>query len=296
MVRLNSRIVFPWLTTNRLHALFRITVAHAPALLRNATQQHQMTLMVTLKFLVTHPVLEIHPSITEHILDVAVFLSDYTSDDVRNQLARLESIGSKEDPFCSCIFGTTTPVDGWLVLTKPVSHIQTPSPSPNQSLTPQYQGQTAQTPGPGAAANQQRYLNQQRQQQQMQAHQAQQMRNYPPYPAQTTQQTKMLPAQLSRASSNMSAHSPLQQMQHMQHMQGLAQQRATQPSPVSSQRPVPATGMAGAMAAKLQARQEREVRQYPFVQPRWEILAESSGNPNANETAINLSLFGARRA
>jgi mediator of RNA polymerase II transcription subunit 12 len=269
-----------------------------------------MTLMVTLKFLVTHPVLEIHPSITEHILDVAVFLSDYTSDDVRNQLARLESIGSKEDPFCSCIFGTTTPVDGWLVLTKPVSHIQTPSqaqaqtqpqhqlsaPSPNQSLTPQYQGQTAQTPGPGAAANQQRYLNQQRQQQQMQAHQAQQMRNYPPYPAQTTQQTKMLPAQLSRASSNMSAHSPLQQMQHMQHMQGLAQQRATQPSPVSSQRPVPATGMAGAMAAKLQARQEREVRQYPFVQPRWEILAESSGNPNANETAINLSLFGARRA
>jgi mediator of RNA polymerase II transcription subunit 12 len=271
-----------------------------------------MTLMVTLKFLVTHPVLETHPSITEHILDVAVFLSDYTSDDVRNQLARLESIGSKEDPFCSCIFGTTTPVDGWLVLTKPVSHIQTPSqaqaqaqtqpqhqlsaPSPNQSLTPQYQGQTAQTPGPGAAANQQRYLNQQRQQQQMQAHQAQQMRNYPPYPPQTTPQTKMLPAQLSRASSNMSAHSPLQQMQHMQHMQGLAQQRATQPSPVSSQRPAPATGMAGAMAAKLQTRQEREVRQYPFVQPRWEILAESSGNPNANETAINLSLFGARRA
>lgn len=40
---------------------------------------------------------------------------------------------------------------------------------------------------------------------------------------------------------------------------------------------------------------QREVKQYPFMQPRWEILAESSGNPNLNETAISLSLFGARK-
>jgi mediator of RNA polymerase II transcription subunit 12 len=275
-----------------------------------------MTLMVTMKFLVTHPVLEVYPSITEHILDVAVFLSDYTSDDVRNQLARLDGVGSMEDPFCSCIFGVTTPVNGWLVLAKPVNHPQPqlqsqsqpqPQPQPQhqmptststQGQTPQYQAQNTQAQSPGAAANQQRYFNQQRQQQQqqMQAHQAQQMRNYPTYPLQASQQTKMLPAQLSRASSNASSQSPMQQMQQMQHMQGLAQQRATQPSPVSSQRPAPAMPMAGGMSAKMQARQEREVRQYPFVQPRWEILAESSGNPTANETAINLSLFGARRA
>lgn len=87
-------------------------------------------------------------------------------------------------------------------------------------------------------------------------------------------------------------------MQQLQQMQGLAQQRAMQPSPAYSQRPTPAASQGTATntgLGKLQIRQEKELRHYPFVQPRWEILAESSGNPNANETAINLSLFGARK-
>jgi len=92
----------------------------------------------------------------------------------------------------------------------------------------------------------------------------------------------------------------MSQMQQMQQMQ----QRAMQPSPVYSQRSTPAAsqsqtssqGQTGTQApGKLQIRQDREIRHYPFVQPRWEILAESSGNPNGNETAINLSLFGARK-
>lgn len=140
-----------------------------------------------------------------------------------------------------------------------------------------------------------------------QAQQAQQMRAYPPYTQQPMHpNNRGLPAQLQRTPSYQSSPSPLQQMQHMQQMQGLAQQRATQPSPVHSQRQAPAASQGGTggpvggntAASKLQGshnHQPREIRQYPFVQPRWEILAESSGNPNLNETAINLSLFGARK-
>lgn len=106
----------------------------------------------------------------------------------------------------------------------------------------------------------------------------------------------MLPAQLQRTPSGQATPAPLTPMQQMQQMQ----QRAMQPSPVYSQRSTPAAGQGQGQAGaqppgKLQLKQEKEIRHYPFVQPRWEILAESSGNPTGNETAINLSLFGARR-
>jgi mediator of RNA polymerase II transcription subunit 12 len=258
--------------------------------------------MIALKSLVVHPVLEVYPRIAEHIFDAAVLLSDLLSDDVRIQLARADNTKFADDPRCSFLIGSTTPIDGWLVLTKPVNLPQTaqnlaPSqpqiPAPVQTQASQYQNALMQ--GSGAPTPQQRYFNQQQRQQQMQAQQAQQMRNYPQYTQHTHPQNKMLPAQLQRTPSNQPNPTPLQQMQQMQHMQSLAQQRATQPSPVQSQRPTPAVG-SGTTSGKLQAAQAKEVRQYPYVQPRWEILAESSGNPNANETAINLSLFGARRA
>ena len=284
-----------------MSALFRVLISHSTTLVQNATHQHQTALMVALKSLMVHPVLEIYPRIAEHIFDVAVVLSDLLADDVRIQLARAESATCADDPRCSFIVGSTMPIDGWLVLTKPVNQPQssqnlapsqppTPGPVQNQYQNPQMQGSGAPTP-------QQRYFSQQQQrQQQMQAQQAQQMRSYPQYPQHTHPQNKMLPAQLQRNPPNQPTPTPLQQMQHMQHMQSLAQQRATQPSPVQSQRPTPATGGPGTTTVKLPAMQPKEVRQFPYAQPRWEILAESSGNPNANETAINLSLFGARRA
>jgi mediator of RNA polymerase II transcription subunit 12 len=283
--------------------LFRVLLSHSSSLLQNAAHQHQTALMIALKSLIVHPVLEIYPRIAEHIFDVAVVLSDLLSDDVRIQLARAETAACLNDPRCSFIVGSAMPIDGWLVLTKPVPQPQPPSQP--QTPAPQQGQQTPQVPGSGATP-QQRYFNQQQQrQQQMQAQQAQQMRNYSQYPQHTHPQNKMLPAQLQRNPSNQAAPTPLQQMQHMQHMQSLAQQRATQPSPVQSQRAIPAAGGPGAVGSgssaqgpsKLQSKPPAvEVRQFPFQQPRWEILAESSGNPNANETAINLSLFGARRA
>lgn len=286
-----------FLTVDRMNALFRVLLSHSSSLVQNGTHQHQTALMVALKSLITHPVLEIYPRIAEHIFDVAVVLSDLLFDDVRIQLARAEKATSAEDPRCLFLIGTATPVDGWLVLAKAVnqqnlvsSQLQTPPSVQTQHQLPQMPGSTAPTP-------QQRYFNQQQQrQQQMQAQQAQQMRSYPQYPQHTHPQNKMLPAQLQRTPSNQPTPTPLQQMQHMQHMQSLAQQRATQPSPVQSQRSTPAAGGSGSTTGKLPSAQAREVKHFPYTQPRWEILAESSGNPNANETAINLSLFGARRA
>ncbi|KAJ4346207.1 RNA polymerase II mediator complex subunit [Ascochyta clinopodiicola] len=277
------------------NALFRVLISHKTSLVGNATHQHQTALMVALKSLFVHPLLELYPHIAEHIFDVTVVLSDLLSDDVRIQLARAESTAPADDPRFSFIVGSATPIDGWLVLTKPVNPPQpAQSFAPSQPQTPvniPSQYQSPQMSNSAASSPQQRYFNSQQQRQQQM--QAQQLRSYPQYPQHTHPQNKMLPAQLQRNPSN---PTPLQQMQHMQHMQSLAQQRATQPSPVQSQRPASMASGLGAANGKLPAAQAKEVRQFPYVQPRWEILAESSGNPNANETAINLSLFGARRA
>jgi mediator of RNA polymerase II transcription subunit 12 len=269
--------------------------------------------MVALNVLHTHTTLELYPSITEHVFDVTTILSDYMSDDVRIHTARMESARATDSPRCHFILGVAAPVDGWLVLTRPVNLPVNPQTSsqPSTPITTQSQASPYQSPqltASNPATPQQRYFNQQQQQRQQiqQAHQAQQMRTYPPYAQHSMQPNRQLPAQLQRTPSYQASPSPLQQLQHMQQMQGLAQQRASQPSPVHSQRPTPAASQGGAggpvggnaALSKLQtshANQQREFRQYPFVQPRWEILAESSGNPNLNETAINLSLFGARK-
>jgi len=294
--------VYAWLSV-----LLRLAVSHASVMLSNAAHSHQTAMMSAMAALLTHPSLELYPTITEHLFDVTVFLSDYISDDVRFHVTRLEGLKLANDSRCVFILGVTAPVDGWLVLAKPVNTSlnqvtsQPPTPAPLQSQTSPYQ--SPQSSAAGSATSQQRYLSQQQQQQQqrqqqLQAQQMQHMRasqQYHQHP-----QNKMLPVQLQRTPSSQASPSPLSQIQQMQQMQ----QRAMQPSPAYSQRPAPAAGQGqvgthGQMGAqapgKLQIRHEREMRYYPFVQPRWEILAESSGNPTGNETAINLCLFGARK-
>jgi mediator of RNA polymerase II transcription subunit 12 len=304
--RLSVLEVYSW-----LNALLRLVVSHASAMLSDATHPHQTAMMSAMAALLIHPSLELYPTITEHVFDVTVFLSDYISDDVRFHVTRLEGARLASDARCVFILGVTAPVDGWLVLAKPVNtplnqaSSQPPTPTPLQNQQSPYQ--SPQVPANSSATPQQRYFQQQQQQRQQQmqaAQQAQQMRaqqqqqQYHQHP-----QNKMLPAQLQRTPSGQASPSPLQQMSQMQQMQQM-QQRAMQPSPVYSQRSTPAAsqsqtssqGQTGTQApGKLQTRQDREIRHYPFVQPRWEILAESSGNPNGNETAINLSLFGARK-
>lgn len=261
--------------------------------------------MVALTALFVHPTFETYPSISEHIFDVAVLLSDHIFDDVRNHVGRLDSIRLTDDPRCLFVFGAAPSVDGWLVLTKPVNHPINQStsqpPTPGISQTPLLSPTGSQMPVAGSVTpqQQQRGFNPQQQRlQSMQAQQAQQMRAQFQYPQHSVNQNKMLPAQLQRTPSNQASPTALQQMQQMQQMQGLAQQRATQPSPVYTQRPtlVASSGAVSGGPAPLKlVKQEKEMKQYPFVQPRWEILAESSGNPNANETAISLTLFGARK-
>jgi mediator of RNA polymerase II transcription subunit 12 len=300
------------LTRVRLTALLRLAAAHCAAWLRNATQSQQIALMAALQTLINHTTLELYPSITEHIFDVATILSDNITDDVRNQIARIELGSCTDSERMHFISGTLAPADGWLMLTKPINHQINPHPSqPSTPLTAQNISspyQSPQTTSSTPATPQHRYFNQQQQQRQQpqQSPQIQQSRTYAQYPQHGMQPNRQLPAQLQRTPSFQSSPSSLQQMQHMQHLHGLAQQRASQPSPVQTQRPTSAVGSnpAGGSASnaalpnKLQtsyANHHRDSRQYPFVQPRWEILAESSGNPNLNETAINLSLFGARR-
>jgi mediator of RNA polymerase II transcription subunit 12 len=300
-----------------MSALFRLTIAHGPIMLRNATHAQQTGIMEAMRSLIAHPILEPYPSITEHTLDVAAILSDNISDDVRNHLSRSDLERATGDALFQFILGAPGPVDGWLVLTQTISvplmpqlSSQPSTPLPLQSQVSPYE--SPQMPGSGPATpqqQQQRYFNQQQQQRQQmqQAQQAQQMRNYQQYPQHHMQQNRGPPPQLQRTLSGQATPSSLQQMQHMQQMQGYSQQRATQPSPVPSQRPTPAAGGSavggqsggGGPLGKLQIGpfgvQQKEIRQYPFIQPRWEILAESSGNPNLNETAISLSLFGARK-
>jgi mediator of RNA polymerase II transcription subunit 12 len=44
-------------------------------------------------------------------------------------------------------------------------------------------------------------------------------------------------------------------------------------------------------------KQERaDVKAMPYKLSRWEVLPESGSNVGGNETAISLSLFGARKA
>lgn len=301
-----------------MSALFRLAVAHGPSMLRNATHAQQIGIMEAMRCLFSHPILEAYPLVSEHILDVAALLSDYISDDVRNHLSRSELGRATGEALFQFVLGAPVSVDAWLVMTQAItvasmpqmsSQPSTPLPLQNQSpyQSPQLPGSGPPTPQQQQQLQQRLFNQQQQQRQQMQqAQQAQQMRNYPQYPQHHMQQSRGPPQPLQRTLSGQAAPSSIQQMQHMQQMQGYSQQRATQPSPVPSQRSTPAAGGSSVTAqggggplGKLQIGpygiQQKEIRQSPFVHPRWELLAESSGNPNLNETAISLSLFGARK-
>ncbi|KAH7126743.1 hypothetical protein B0J11DRAFT_558277 [Dendryphion nanum] len=290
---LSARPVCAW-----LNALLRLTVVHSSVPLSKAPNQHQVALLWSLRSLFIHPALAVYPSISELVFDVAALLSDSISDEVRNHLTRLDAIKATDNARCAFVFGTVPPSDGWFALSKPAPLTATqasssPQLQPSQpAQVQQVQSQQQQTPSP---ASMQRSLSQQQQQQQMQA-QAQRM--YSQYPQNTpqTQQSKML-SQFQRMASGAQGNqqSQLQQMQQMQQMQSLAQQRNSQPSPVQRQSTGPL--QPGTPLGKpVPAKQEKiEMRQLPFALKRWEILPESGGNAMGNETAISMTLFGARK-
>ncbi|KAF2653975.1 hypothetical protein K491DRAFT_717612 [Lophiostoma macrostomum CBS 122681] len=287
-----------------LNALLRLTLIHGSMLLHKAPNQHQAAILWSLRLLFTHPVLDNHPVILEYIFDIAVFLSDSISDDVRNHLIKMNTAKPTDEPRCAFLFGTPSTFDGWLALAKPLAPtssaqstataqqpVQQNNNAPGQQ--PPFYNQQLQSPGSAAL---QRSSSQQHQQQQM--HAQNQNRMYPQYP-QHPQQNKTLSHFQRMASNSNGNHSQLQQMQQMQQLQGLAQQRSAQSSPLQMQRQPGQPSQAGNTQAGRPgaARQDKpEIKTLPYALKRWEILPESGGNPAGNETAISLSLFGARRA
>ncbi|ORY11541.1 hypothetical protein BCR34DRAFT_484023 [Clohesyomyces aquaticus] len=301
----------PW-----LHALLRLVAVQDSTAANKANSQHQAALLLSLRSLFSHPAFRSYPAMAEYIFDIAVVLSDAASDEVRAHLYRLETMKPSEDSRCAYIFGTAPPLDGWLALSKPVAPALNQQPTSSQPVQSQqqglaqsshYQNQQNQPPNPTPM---QRSLSQHHQQQQMQAQAQAQARMYPQYPQHPQQPPNKLPPQFQRMASNPGQspqQSQLQQMQQMQQMQGLAQQRASQPSPVQMQRQASMSSASGSQNSNSTpgsqgrpgappARQEKpEMRTLPFALRRWEILPESGGMASANETAISLTLFGARK-
>lgn len=308
--------------SDRLNALLRLAAAHGSVPLQKVSSQHQAALLWSLRLLFTHPILESYPSIAEHAFDVALLFSDSVSDDVRNHLAKLDTAKSSGDARCVFLFGSNPSTDGWLVVAKMVpssaipatagisSQPRTQSQQTNQ-VQPQHQQQQYQNPPPQCSTpvSMQRSLSQQHQEQlQAQAQALNANRMYPQYPQHPPSNSANINvlSQFQRtagAPGTGSQQSQLRQMQQMQQMQSLAQQRMAQPSLVQMQRhaaPPPQAqhngqGGIGKASSGSGMKQEMEIRTVPFALKRWEILPESGGNPASNETAISLSLFGARK-
>ena len=237
--------------------------------------------MWNLRNLFTDPHMEAFPSTTRYIFDVAVLVSDHISEDVRKSFISPTCVKCCRDSRCSFVFGPVTQYDGWLGLTKsvgPTTNMQNSSSSQQVAspVQPQMQNYGAGTPASQRSSGQQ------------------QGRAFA-YPQQQ-QSHKLLSQQLQRLGSS-GQNNQSSQMQQMQQMQAMAQQRQV-PSIGGQLQRVPATQMSPSTTAKNSSgRQERkDIKPTPYSLSRWEILPESGGNVGGNETAISLTLFGARRA
>lgn len=250
--------------------------------------------MCSLRNLFTDPHMEAFPSTTRYVFDVAVLVSDHISEDVRKNFISPTCAKCCRDSRCAFIFGPGTQRDGWLGLTKSIG------PTASTQMSSSSQGQVAssaqpqiQSHGAGGLTSQ-RTSNQQQQGQQGQ--QGQQHGRSFAYPQQQ-QSHKLLSQQLQRLGSN-GQNNQSSQMQQMQQMQAMAQQRQV-PGFGGQLHRGPSTQMSPSTTTAKNdcGRQEKkDAKPSPYSLSRWEILPESGGNVGGNETAISLTLFGARRA
>jgi mediator of RNA polymerase II transcription subunit 12 len=250
--------------------------------------------MWTLRTLISHPGLDRFPSTALSLFDLAALLSDSISEDVRKQLSYRDAAKPVDDDRCTFIFGSTPPSDGWLILTQPVNailHGQAEASSqahlPTMNASPsQHGGQFQQTTGSGGL---------QRSSSQQQSSPAGQSPNFGRTFSHLGQGQKMAPQQLQRMGSN-GQGGPSTQLQQMQQMQSLAQQRNMQASHSQQQRMPINQGQSPTTGKVANAKQSKvEMRHVPFTLNRWEVLPECGSNAMGNETAVSLSLFGARK-
>jgi mediator of RNA polymerase II transcription subunit 12 len=287
-----------------LNALLELSVIQIALPIAKTPNQTQAAFLWCLRSLFTHSSLQAFPSMMEFAFDIATVFSDIISEEVRNHLMKLDNAKTLDDARCAFIFGSGPPLDGWLGLVK----------SPTTSMVPQATPSQSQSPSAMPPQNQQPYQNPQfnspspvplhrslSQQQQQQA----QARMYPQYNQQPqhSQHKQMLP-QFPRMNSAPQQNPQMQPTPTQQMQMNFAQQRAGAPSPIAGQRQLPSqpstpqsvSQPAGTAAkAGLQRQDKPEVRPIPFSLRRWEIIPESGGNGSGNETALSLSLFGARK-
>ncbi|KAF2867173.1 hypothetical protein BDV95DRAFT_582708 [Massariosphaeria phaeospora] len=294
-----------------LNVLLHLALVHGTVVYQKVGSQHQAALLWTLRSILIHPILHFYPLITQRLFDIATLISDSLSDEARFHLARADAVKSNDDARCAFIFGTTPSPDGWLILTKPAVPSTTAQPVVASQTQPQHATQNpaamnrrpSQQPQGAGYASLQRAPSQQYPPPQIHAQQQQPAPPHSPYPHHAQQPVRPV-SRLQRLSSNTTdPHAQFSQLQQMQ--QNLAQQRSSQTSPApppqrqasySSQPPGAAAGKPGvAKQMDTTPSSSADMRMYPFAMPRWEVLPESSGNPAGNETAISLSLFGARR-
>jgi mediator of RNA polymerase II transcription subunit 12, fungi type len=286
----------------RIDALLKLSVVQISLPLTKVGNQTQAAFLWYLRSLFTHSSLQASPSLTEFIFDIATVFSDLISDEVRAHLMKMDAAKSLDDARCAYVFGSVPPVDGWLGLVKSptnsttaqvaTSQTQSPNATPNQSQQ-SYSSQQFNSPSP---VPMHRSLSQQQQQQQQA-----QARMYAQYP-QHAQHKTMMP-QFPRMNSGPGQTPQMQPTAAQQMQMNFAQQRAGAPSPVSGQRQVsqPSTPQNTSQTATNSAkgalsRQDKpEARPIPFPLRRWEIIQESGSNASGNETALSLSLFGARK-
>lgn len=242
--------------------------------------------MWTLRDLIAHPGLERFPITARSLSDLATLLSDSIADDVRRRLVQVDTAKPVDDDHCAFIFGRTSPPDGWLSLTQPTTTPSTAhmgsSPQTSNAGVQQYSGQGQPSAGIGSL---QRSVSQPLPHQSVQGHN--QTRTFSQY----SQASKVLPQQLQRMGTNgQTSHS-------MQQMHSSGPQRNMAAAAVQAQRAGGLNQGLGNGVKTAAAKQElAELRQVPFTVNRWEVLPECGSNSLANETAISLSLFGARKA
>ncbi|KAF2752001.1 hypothetical protein M011DRAFT_463486 [Sporormia fimetaria CBS 119925] len=288
-------------------ALLTLAADHAAPSLQNIPIQQQAAFVWSIGRLFAEPALSAHSRIPQFAYDVAMVLHDVISEDARVHLSKLHAAKTHEDLRCSFLFGGTASADGWVALVKPIPLPNTtptvPSPQipPTSASSPspqQFQGASPLalnlTPPPQSFGQ----YNTQQPNPQL-SNTGRMFPQYPQHPQRPPPDRLLTQLHQLGPTLTQKQQAQLQQMQRMQ-LQGLTQQQRNLQSHMQLQRQAasasPRPGMqtptrTGGPATK---QENVELRTFPFTLKPWELLAESGGNAIANDTAVSLSLFGAR--
>lgn len=254
------------LICSHLSAVLELAVAHHEAFRATIkSSASPVTCFVwSLRTLLANPELSRYPALAEYIYDVVSLFVDDLPDDIRCHISKIHSTKAVENPspYLLSLFDCPPQPDAWLGLispNNPICNPPKPSSSPADALS--------QTPATPMSLQQ------------------------PPQRTPTPQQSSPAPPP---PPLNPFQPAFLQQAAHAQY-QAQQQQRTPTPFQRHQSGPLPSpTGKTPGSQAYGSQRQ-LELRPVPFQLRRWDILPDPATSQGLNDTAINLSLFGARR-